>query len=203
MAKLYKILAFHYELRYFRPYHLISNIMASILAFAGSNSSRSINFQLVRYTASLLKSHQVEVMDMSNFNLALYSEDTEREKGFTNSLIEFKEDLNSADGIIISVNEHNSNPSAFFKNLIDWLSRLERSFLQGANIFLMSTSKGKRGGLGSRETIEKLLPRFGASEVVTFSLPSFGENFSPDKGILDSELAEEHREALDLFLSKL
>jgi len=61
----------------------------------------------------------------------MYSEDYEREKGFSNSLIEFKNDIQDSKGIILSVNEHNSNPSAYFKNLIDWLSRVDRKFIDG------------------------------------------------------------------------
>lgn len=176
--------------------------MASFLAFAGSNSSKSINFSLVKHTASMVNEHNVQLLNMANMPFPLYSEDHEREKGFSNSLIELKEDLQGADGLIISVNEHNGNPSAYTKNLLDWLSRLDRKFLEGAKVLLMSTSKGKRGAIGSLQTIEALLPRFGAEILATFSLPSFNENFSSEKGITNEEYAAKHREALDRFLSK-
>jgi len=114
-----------------------------------------------------------------------------------------RNDIMKADGVIISVNEHNSNPSAYFKNVLDWLSRLERKFLEDTEVFLMSTSPGKRGGIGSLEIIEKLLPRFGATISTTFSLPSFNENFDSEKGITDSALEEMHKKALAEFLSKV
>ncbi|TFG71303.1 MAG: NADPH-dependent oxidoreductase [Flavobacteriales bacterium] len=177
--------------------------MATILAFAGSNSSTSINYQLVKYTASLLGQHKVQLINMHYLPFPMYGEDHEREHGFTNSLIELRDDILKSDGLIISVNEHNSNPSAFFKNLIDWLSRLERKFLQDKKIMLMATSKGKRGAMGSLEVVKNVLPRFGAEIVVTFSLPSFTDNFEEAKGILDVELALEHQQALNLFLEQL
>jgi NAD(P)H-dependent FMN reductase len=174
--------------------------MASFLAFAGSNSSTSINYSLVQYTVSLIEDHEIQLLNMVNMPFPIYSEDLEREQGFSNSLIEFKDELQAADGLIISVNEHNGNPSAYTKNLFDWLSRLERKFLDKANILLMSTSGGKRGGAGSLQVIESLLPRFGGKILATFSLPSYNENFSLEEGITDDALAAAHREALNSFL---
>lgn len=39
--------------------------MKKILAFAGSNHSKSINQQLVSYTASLISELEIEVLDIS------------------------------------------------------------------------------------------------------------------------------------------
>ncbi|NHF59817.1 NAD(P)H-dependent oxidoreductase [Flavobacteriaceae bacterium TP-CH-4] len=178
--------------------------MATILAFAGSNSSTSINYQLVRYTASLLSDHELLVLNMSNYPFPMYSEDYERENGYSNSLVELRDDIKKADGLIISVNEHNGNPSAYFKNVIDWLSRLERTFIADKKIFLMATSNGKRGAIGSLKVSEELVSgRFKAQVVETFSLPSFKDNFDPTTGIQDEELAKEHQEKLKSFLAKL
>lgn len=177
--------------------------MAKILAFAGSNSSTSINYELVKYTVSLLETQEVQLLKMSHFPFPMYSEDYEKENGFSNSLIELKNDIAESDGLIISVNEHNGNPSVYFKNLIDWLSRLERKFLNEKNILLMSTSGGKRGGGSSLEVAKNLLPWFGAKVAATFSLPSYYESFDANKGITDTGLAGAHRAALDEFLAKL
>lgn len=177
--------------------------MASILAFAGSNSSTSINFKLVKHTVSLVSGHETQTLNMANYPFPMFSEDREREKGYSNSLVELKNDIQTADGLILSVNEHNSNPSAYFKNLVDWLSRVERKFLEDTKVFLMSTSGGKRGGVGSLEVTQNLLPRFGAEIAATFSLPSFKENFEISKGIMDENLAEAHQKALNDFLNAL
>ncbi len=67
----------------------------------------------------------------------------------------------------------------------------------------MSTSGGKRGAQGSLEVTEKLLSRFGAKIEATFSLPSFNENFDMEKGILDSQLAADHSEKLNVFLDSI
>ena len=177
--------------------------MASILAFAGSNSSTSVNFKLVKYTSSLVDQHDVELLNMANFPFPMYSMDHEKEKGFSNSLIELKDDIQKADGLIISVNEHNGNVSAYFKNLIDWLSRLDRGFLKSKKMLLMSCSPGGRGGIGALGIVEAIFTRFGAEIIATFSLPSFNDKFDAANGITDEELAKTHREALTKFLDKI
>lgn len=177
--------------------------MATILAFAGSNSSTSINYQLVKHTVSLIENHQVQLLNMANYPFPMYSEDYEKENGYLNSLVELRNDIKKADGLIISVNEHNSNPSAYFKNVIDWLSRLERKFLENTNVLLMSASPGGRGGVGAQGVTEQILPRFGANIVATFSLPSFKNNFDSKNGIINADLEVSHEQALKQFLDAL
>ena len=177
--------------------------MAKILAFAGSNSSTSINHKLIRYTVSSIENHEVRTINMANLPFPMFSEDLEKSEGYSNSLIELKNDIQKSDALIISVNEHNGHPSAYFKNVLDWLSRLERKFLADKKVLLMSTSMGKRGGIGSLSVVGDMLPRFGAEVVATFSLPSFGETFSGELGIVEEALAKRHHEALQTFLKML
>lgn len=177
--------------------------MARILAFAGSNSSTSINYKLVRYTTSLVKGHEVELLNMADYNFPVFSEDLEREEGYSDLLRELKDRIGHANALIISVNEHNGNPSAFFKNVLDWLSRMDRGFLADTKTFLMSCSGGRRGGSGSLEVVKGILPRFGGEIIASFSLPSFNHTFDTAKGITDPELAEAHKNALETFLSQI
>tara|TARA_R110002012_G_scaffold96376_5_gene232331 strand:+ start:823 stop:1356 length:534 start_codon:yes stop_codon:yes gene_type:complete len=176
--------------------------MAAILAFAGSNSSTSINFRLVQLTTSMLQDHDVQTLNMAEHPFPMYSEDHEKENGFSESLVGLKAKINKAEGLILSVNEHNGNPSAYFKNVLDWLSRLDRNFLEGTKLLLMSTSGGKRGAKGAMAVVEVMLPRFGAEVVATFSLHSFYDTFT-DTGILDKGLKKEHQKALEYFLNSL
>ncbi|MFS4455642.1 NADPH-dependent FMN reductase [Maribacter sp. 2304DJ31-5] len=177
--------------------------MSFVLGFAGSNSSTSINYQLTRYTISLVRSSETRLLDMADHSFPMYSQDYEKEYGFSDTLIGFNKDIQNAKGIILSVNEHNSNPSAYFKNVIDWLSRMERKFIEGKKVLLMSTSPGKRGGKSALEITEKMLSRFGATITGTFSLSAFYDNFDVNKGILDPDLAKEHARVLNNFLDTI
>ena len=161
--------------------------MSTILAFAGSNSSTSINHQLVTYLTTQLKDTSFELFKLSDMDLIVYSEDEQRDNGFPSSINQVYKHIQAADGLLISVNEHNSNPSAFFKNVLDWLSRLDRKFLEGKKMFLLSSSTGARGGISALEVVEKLIPRFGGEVSFTYSFPSFKENFSIEEAKISNE----------------
>jgi NAD(P)H-dependent FMN reductase len=188
------------EIRYFRENR---KPMPTILATAGSNSSTSINYQLVRYTAGIPPEGTVSLMELARHSYPMYSEDLEKEQGIPRAINELLERIRESSGLILSVNEHNGNPSAFFKNIVDWLSRADRNFLADTPVLLMSTSGGKRGATGSLGVVEQMLPRFGARIVSTFSLPSYHENFNPESGITHPELRKQHRGAVEAFLAAL
>ena len=177
--------------------------MKKIVAFAGSNSSTSINYKLVRHVASLIEGHRVEVIKLTDYPLPLYSIDNENNEGFSAELNQLLDKLKDADGLMISVNEHNGTVSAFFKNTLDWLSRIDCNFLEGKKVVLMSTSPGKRGGLSALEYISGFLPRIKADVVASFTFPSFSENFSEEENrILNEDLATTVAKALDALVSE-
>lgn len=176
--------------------------MASILAFAGSNSSNSINFKLVKYTSSLLN-HEVELVNMANRTFPMYGEDREKQLGYPDAINELKAKIDKADALLISVNEHNSGVSAYFKNVLDWLSRVDRSYLENKKVMLLSTSPGKRGGISALEYVQGALPRVGAQVTSSFTLPMFHSSFNEDLGITDTELSKGFNIALEKFKAEL
>lgn len=52
-----------------------------VLAFAASNSRQSINKQLVTHAANLIPDTDVEILDLNDFELPLFSVDAEAELG--------------------------------------------------------------------------------------------------------------------------
>ncbi|GAA0727507.1 NAD(P)H-dependent oxidoreductase [Aquimarina litoralis] len=178
--------------------------MKNILAFAGSNSSTSINQQLIEYVSSEITEHKIKILKLVNYPVPMYSEDEEREKGFPGMALGIKQEISEADALIISVNEHNGSLSAFFKNIIDWLSRIDRNFLAGKKILLMSTSPGQRGGLTALEYAKSVFPRFGGEIIESFSFPSFHANFSAEeKTIKDETLLLGLKEVLSTFAHQI
>ena len=125
-----------------------------MLVFVGSNSSKSINEQL---TKAVLKELNVThtFIDLKTLDIPLFSEDLEREIKSPKGIVSLFEQINAFERIFITTNEHNGNLSAFFKNILDWLSRADKSFLQGKKIFILSTSNGKRGGWGANKSLKK------------------------------------------------
>ncbi|MBQ4803968.1 NAD(P)H-dependent oxidoreductase [Aquimarina sp. MMG015] len=178
--------------------------MKNILAIAGSNSSTSINQKLVEYVAKEIADHKIKVLKLANYSMPIYSEDEEKENGFPGMTLGLKQEISEADALIISVNEHNGSWSAFFKNVIDWLSRLDRNFLEGKKILLMSTSPGQRGGLSSLEFAKNVFPRFGGEIIESFSFPSFHANFSVENNeVTDETLLLGLKEVLSTFAHQI
>ncbi|MBI6119656.1 NAD(P)H-dependent oxidoreductase [Salegentibacter maritimus] len=176
--------------------------MKKILAFAGSNSSTSINFQLLQHVAKRLAGHDIKTQDFSQYELPLYSADREREKGIPVSVKIINRIIQEHDALLLAVNEHNGNVSAYFKNMIDWLSRLDRNFLANKRILLISTSPGRRGAASALEYTKGILPRFGGEVIESFSLPSFQDNFKNGK-ILNEVLDMGIEDVLTTFSHQL
>lgn len=150
-----------------------------MLALVGSNSSKSINEQLTKAVLEELNVMHTFV-DLKTLDIPLFSEDLEREIKSPKGIVSLKDQINAFEHIFITTNEHNGNLSAFFKNILDWLSRADKSFLQGKKIFILSTSNGKRGGLGANESLQKMIERFGCEVYESYAFSSFSENFNKE-----------------------
>ena len=153
-----------------------------VIAFAASNSSRSINKQLVTYACGLLEDVRVEILDLNDYELPLFSVDREEELGQPELARVFLQKLNDCDGIVISFAEHNGAYSAAYKNLYDWISRIQPKVYQDKPMVLLSTSPGGRGGKSVLELALSQIPRFGGQVMASVSLPSFPENFDTAAG---------------------
>ncbi len=153
--------------------------MKNTIAFAGSNSSKSINHQVVTFVASLTEN--TEVIKLNSFKAPIYSSDIEEQSGIPQGIEDLNNKLAKADRLIISVAEHNGNLTAFFKNTLDWLSRNDREFLKDKEIVLLSSSPGPGGAASALATAEKTLPYFGATIKSTLSIGNFYQVFEDGK----------------------
>ena len=161
--------------------------MTKIIAFAGSNSSTSINKQLASYAGSRVSNATVAVLDLNDFKLPMFGVDYEKEHGIPQMAHDFLNHIKAADGVVVSLAEHNGAYAAVFKNIYDWMSRIDGKLWNDKPMLLMATSPGGRGGQTVLDIAANKFPRMGANLMSTFSLPNFNENFSKD-GIVDSEL---------------
>ncbi|RVT77322.1 NADPH-dependent oxidoreductase [Flavobacterium sufflavum] len=158
-----------------------------IIAFGASPSKKSINKKLATYAASLFGNAEVEVLDLNDYQMPLFSVDIEAEIGQHELAKAFLAKIASADFLVVSMAENNGNYSAAFKNLYDWCSRIEGKVFQGKPMLLMATSPGGRGGASSLEIAKNAFPRYGADVKATFSLPSFDANFDVANGKISNE----------------
>lgn len=172
--------------------------MKKIIAFAGTNSKTSINKQLVTYSASLLNDVDVTILDLNDFQLPLFGVDFEKEHGIPQNAHIFLDFIKSSDGVMLSLAEHNGAYSAAFKNLFDWMSRIEGKTFFDKPMLLMATSPGGRGGESVLNIAKDRFPRHDANIVEIYSLPFFGDNFSNGK-IIDEEFKLQLKNAVKQF----
>ena len=172
--------------------------MKEILAFAGSNSKASINRQLVDYTVTLLINCEVQILDLNDFPLPVFSVDLEKEQGYPKEARNFSKYIEKADGIIMSLAEHNGSYTATFKNLFDWLSRIEGKTWRGKPILLMAASPGGYGGKGVLGAATSRFPKHDGQIVSQFSLPNFDQNFVAGR-LINEELVAGLKSAVEQF----
>lgn len=159
-----------------------------ILAFGASSSKSSINKQLATYTASLFQNVDIEVLDLNDYEMPIFSVDKEKESGIHPLAKEFYAKIGTADFIIISFAEHNGNFSAAFKNILDWTSRINAKTFQEKPMLLVATSPGARGGSSVLEIAKNRFPFQGGIIKGSFTLPTFYENFDVVNGIINQDL---------------
>ena len=157
-----------------------------ILAFAGSPSKNSINKKLATYVAHLFKNAEIEVLDLNDYEMPLFSVDIEKTIGHHPLAQALLNKIALSDFIVLSLAENNSNYSAAFKNVFDWCSRINVKVFQQKPMLLMAASDGKRGGANVLEIAQKAFPRYGADIKATFSFPTFYDNFDIKNGSIST-----------------
>ncbi len=163
-----------------------------ILAFGASSSSQSVNKKLATYAASLIDSSETEVIDLNDYEAPIYSEDLEKASGQPDVAKKLLQKLGEADAIIVSFAEHNGSYTAAYKNIFDWMSRIQRDVFQNKPIVMLATSPGPSGGKNVLAQATGAAPHFAAKLVGQMSIPKFYETFDLEANELkDEKLREE------------
>ena len=174
-----------------------------IVALGASNSKNSINKKLANYAAHQIEDATVNLLDLNDYEMPIFGIDKEKESGIPELAHQFKTQIAEADGIIISLAEHNGAYSTAFKNIFDWISRIDQDVWLNKPMFLMATSPGGRGGQTVLDIAVNKFKFMNKNTIVHFSLPSFGKNFSEEEGVLDSELLAQFTEHKTTFENSL
>ena len=173
--------------------------MKKILAFGASTSKKSINQKLADWASRQVNQATPTLIDLNDFEMPIFSIDRQRENGIPPAAQRFKKLVEEHDGIVISLAEHNGAYAAAFKNIFDWVSRMEGSVWENRPMFLMATSPGKRGGATVLDIAARRFPFNGGEVLATFSLPSFNDNFGMEEGVINDDLKETFLEQLAIF----
>ena len=173
-----------------------------IFAFAGSNSSTSINKQLVKFVLKSFDKHEINLIDLNDYDMPIFSVDREK-NGFPKEAQLFLDNIAASDIIICSLAENNRSYSAAFKNVFDWASRINVKVFQDKPMLLMTTSPGGYGGGNVMAEAQKFFPQFGAIIKETFSLHKFYENFDQNNGVISPEQLDNLKKKIDGFKEQI
>lgn len=155
-----------------------------VLAFGASNSKNSINKKLALYAAQQLKDAEINLIDLNDFEMPIYSEDREKEAGIHNLAQAFYKEITEADMVVISFAEHNGSYTSAYKNLFDWVSRVDMKVFQNKFVLMLATSPGVSGGQNVLKAAQLSAPYFAANVIGAISLESFYENFDFELGVV-------------------
>ncbi len=115
----------------------------NILSFAGSLRKNSYNKYLINNIKDLKPDNlNIEIFDLKD--IPLYNEDVEK-AGFPESVLELRNKISAADGILIATPEYNYSYSGITKNTIDWISRPPNQPLNGKPLAIVGASMGPSG----------------------------------------------------------
>lgn len=176
-----------------------------ILAFAASNSRNSINQVLLKYAVTRLKESiipdcQVQLLNLNDYEMPIYSIDREQDSGVPDLAQDFFGRIGNADTLLISFAEHNGFVTAAWKNIFDWMSRINMKLWQGKPMIILSATPGPRAGAGVLSSQEMLAPHFGGDLRGKLGVGVWHEAWNPNT---QSLTRTQDKETLDAILSRL
>lgn len=134
--------------------------MTKIGYIVGSIGSTSINRQLAEALVKLLPA-DVEAFEISIKDLPFFSTDLEAD--FPQVARDFKDQIESADGIIILTPEYNRSIPGVLKNAIEWASRPYGDFsFGGTPVAVIGASPGNIGTAAAQQHLKAVLSHVNA-----------------------------------------
>jgi NAD(P)H-dependent FMN reductase len=174
-----------------------------VLAFAASSSRQSINKQLATYVASNIDNAKVELLDLNDYEMPIYSSDRENESGIPEQAHRFFNKITEADAIVISFAEHNGSFTAAYKNIFDWASRINMKVYQEKAAILLATTPGPGGAKSVLNAATDSAPYFALNVKASISVPSFFDNFDVQtEQLTNPEIIDQIKTAINSLSSK-
>ncbi len=170
----------------------------TVLGISGSIRKNSYN-TLVLNTAQKLSPENMEVMVFGRLGeIPIFNQDYENNP--PEVVVDFKNQIKSADAILISTPEYNYSIPGVLKNAIDWASRpYGDSAWEGKPAAIMSASSGMMGGVRAQLNLRQIfifLNMFPLNrpEVI---VPEISKKIDSNENLTDEHTKEKIKELLD------
>ncbi len=163
----------------------------NILAIPATASVNGINRQLLGSAARLLEGGlvadaAVEIIDLNDYELPIYTPKREQDGGVPAKAQELYDKIGAADAVVVSFAEYNGSYTSAWKNIFDWMSRIDSAVYQGKKVIMLAASPGPRGGAGVLGSATPSAPFFAAELIGSLGIGSFYDNFDAEAGELSA-----------------
>jgi chromate reductase len=164
--------------------------MTRLLLISGSLRRDSLNSRLLQHLRPRLAGHAtVDLLEPQQVQLPLFDQDREHDADLLAPLSALHARIAASDGVIVASPEYNGQPSAYLKNLVDWVSRMGCIDGHSASPFcdrpllLCSASTGWSGGAVAMPHARALFAYVGALVIGdAVSIPYADQAWDPDLG---------------------
>jgi NAD(P)H-dependent FMN reductase len=177
--------------------------MTTILGISGSLRAGSLNSALLRAAAGEMPSGASLVQGTIK-GIPLYDGDLEAQQGIPPLVAALKEQIVSADGLLLVTPEYNNSMPGVFKNAIDWLSRPSADIARvfgGRPVAVIGASPGGFGTLLSQTAWLPVLKTLGTQTWAggRLQVSRAGEVFDANGALKDARVRDQLRAFLAGF----
>lgn len=172
-----------------------------VVGISGSLRARSHNTQLLKAAALALPSAVSFEFYRDLAAIPPYNEDVNA----NTAVIELRQTLRAADGVLIATPEYNFSIPGQLKNALDWVSRpLANNPLQGKPVAVIGASRGMFGAVWSQAETRKILGALGA-RVLDEELPVGASDtaFSSEGELMDPDLQQRLQQIMDALAAAI
>jgi NAD(P)H-dependent FMN reductase len=177
--------------------------MVKLIGISGSLRKASYNTALLN--AALASLHEGVTLDAGTIaGIPLYDGDLEAEEGIPPAVQALKDQIQSADGVILFTPEYNNSIPGVFKNAIDWLSRPSADIPKvfgGRPFAIVGASPGNFGTQLSQNAWLSVLHTLGAQlwSGKRLMVPRAGNVFDGDGNLVDEAIAKRLNDFISAF----
>lgn len=126
-----------------------------IAGFCGSLRAQSFNHAALRLAGELMPS-SMKMEDVSWRDVPPFDADVQAQ-GIPEAVQRLSERIRRADGVLLSVPEYNFSIPGMFKNMLDWVSRVENQPFAGKPVAILSATMGPVGGARMQYDLRRAL----------------------------------------------
>ena len=175
-----------------------------VLGISGSLRRDSYNRNLVRAAAELVPENVEFELWNGLKEVPPYDEDDDAEPAPA-AVARLRASIAGADALLISTPEYNSSIPGQLKNAIDWASRpIATNVLRNKPVAVVGASTGAFGAVWSQAELRKVLAATGARIVdAGVAVGHAHERFDRDGRLVDEDLRDQLREAVELLVAEL